>query len=133
MRHVLVVANETVAGEALLERIRERAHDDDVRFTVLAPISNPRSGYVVYEDTRRASAGRRLEKSVKGLREAGVVVHGLVVDAEPVRAVRDALASIEPPIDEIPQVVGNPYEYGVPGARHAVLNGDRTAEEVKAH
>jgi hypothetical protein len=101
LRHVLVVANETVAGEALLERIRERAHDDDVRFTVLAPISNPRSGYVVYEDTRRASAGRRLEKSVKGLREAGVVVHGLVVDAEPVRAVRDALASIEPPIDEI--------------------------------
>jgi cytochrome c oxidase subunit 1 len=41
-----------------------------------------------------------------------------------------------PPIfnfDEIPQVVGNPYEYGVPGARHAVLNGDRTAEEVKVH
>jgi hypothetical protein len=23
-------------------------------------------------------------------------------------------------------VVGNPYEYGVPGARHAVFNGDRT-------
>jgi len=39
-----------------------------------------------------------------------------------------------PPVfnfDEIPQVVGSPYEYGVPGARHAVLNGDRTAEEVK--
>ncbi len=35
--------------------------------------------------------------------------------------------------DEIPQVVGNPYEYGVPGARHAVLNGDRTAEEVRVH
>ena len=33
-----------------------------------------------------------------------------------------------PPIfnfDEIPQVVGGPYEYGVPGARHAVLSGDR--------
>ena len=25
--------------------------------------------------------------------------------------------------DEIPQVVGGPYEYGVPGARHAVFNG----------
>jgi len=29
--------------------------------------------------------------------------------------------------DEVPQVVGGPYEYGVPGARHALLNGDRPA------
>ena len=37
--------------------------------------------------------------------------------------------------DEIPQVVGSPYEYGVRGARHAVLNGDRAEaperEEVR--
>jgi hypothetical protein len=34
-----------------------------------------------------------------------------------------------PPVfnfDEVPQVVGNPYEYGVKDARHAILNGDRT-------
>jgi cytochrome c oxidase subunit 1 len=39
-----------------------------------------------------------------------------------------------PPVfnfDEIPQVVGGPYEYGVPGARHAILNGDRKAEELE--
>jgi cytochrome c oxidase subunit 1 len=34
--------------------------------------------------------------------------------------------------DEIPQVVGNPYEYGVPGAKHAILNGDRETVTEKA-
>jgi hypothetical protein len=102
LRHILVIANQTVAGAALLERIRERgAEDADIRFTVIAPISEPREGYVVYEDTRRASAGRRMERSIKELREAGVAVHGFVVDEEPVRAARDALATLEPHVDEI--------------------------------
>ena len=43
--------------------------------------------------------------------------------------------SSPPPIfnfDEIPQVVGGPYEYGVPGSVHAVLNGDREKVAVGA-
>ena len=43
--------------------------------------------------------------------------------------------SSPPPIfnfDEIPQVVGGPYEYGTPGAVHAVMNGDRAKVAVGA-
>jgi phosphopantetheine adenylyltransferase len=100
-RHVLVVANETIAGEALLSRLRARAEGDGVTFTVIAPINEPREGYVVYEDTRRAAARRRLERSLAKLREAGVHAHGFVADCEPVEALRDALGSLEPPVDEI--------------------------------
>ena len=42
--------------------------------------------------------------------------------------------SSPPPVfnfTEIPQVVGSPYEYGVRGARHAVLNGDRAQVEER--
>lgn len=98
MKHVLVVANETVAGRTLLERLA-RSEQDLV--TVICPVSAPREGYVVYEDTRRASAGRRLDKTLKTLRDAGVAAHGFVVETDPVDAVRDALATLEPRPTEI--------------------------------
>jgi cytochrome c oxidase subunit 1 len=42
--------------------------------------------------------------------------------------------SSPPPVfnfDEIPTVVGGPYEYGVPGARHAVMESGQL-QEAKA-
>jgi phosphopantetheine adenylyltransferase len=72
-----------------------------VRVTVVTPVNQPREGYVVYEDTRRAAAGRRLEKTLEALRAAGIPASGHVVDTDPVAATRDALATLEPPPDEI--------------------------------
>jgi len=100
-RHVLVVANETVAGGALREALERRAKEGPLRVTVVCPVSRPREGYVIYEDTRRAAAGRRLERTLAALREAGIPADGFVVDADPVDAVRDALAQVEPTPDEV--------------------------------
>jgi hypothetical protein len=101
MNHVLVIANETVAGQTLIEALKSRAAAEETRVTVVAPINDPREGYVVYEDTRRAAAGRRLDRTLQLLREAGVPASGLVVDTDPVNATRDAIAQAEPAIDSV--------------------------------
>jgi hypothetical protein len=100
MRHVLVIANETVAGRSLIEALEKRK-GKDLLVTVIAPVNQPREGYVVYEDTRRAAAGRRLDGTLEALRAAGISATGHVVEADPVAAVRDALHQLEPPVDEI--------------------------------
>jgi hypothetical protein len=99
VRQVLVIANETVAGSSLLEALRRRAAEGEIRVAVVAPVNTPREGYVVYQDTRRAAAGRRLEKTLALLREAGIPAHGLVVESSPVDALRDAIAQLRP--DEV--------------------------------
>ena len=89
---VLVVANETLAGAELLEAVRRRAERGPIRAVVVAPVNEPRSGYVVYEDSRRAAAGRRLDRTVTSLREAGIPAHGGVFESSPLDAVKDILA-----------------------------------------
>lgn len=98
--HLLVVANETVTGRALIEAV-ERHRGGDLRATVICPVNQPERGYVVYQDTRRAAAGRRLDRMLSLLREEGIPAHGLVVETDPVTAVRDAIAQLEPPVDAI--------------------------------
>ena len=97
---MLVIANETVAGQSLIDALEQRK-DDGLIVTVIAPVNQPREGYVVYEDTRRASAGRRLDKTLETLRADGIKASGFVVDADPVAAVRDVLIQLEPRPDEI--------------------------------
>ena len=100
MSHILVIANETAASDQLLDAVRADVRAGDL-VTVLAPVNAPSSGYVVYEDTRRAAAARRLDRTLAALREAGISAHGLVVDTAPEDAVRDALAQLEPTPDRI--------------------------------
>ena len=76
--------------------MRARAGGDDVLVSVIAPVNAPREGYVVYQDTRRASAGRRLDRTLAKLREAGIHAIGDVIDNDPLTAVRDAIAQEDP-------------------------------------
>jgi hypothetical protein len=98
-RHILALANETVAGRSLIDALEHRAKEGPVRITVVCPINAPREGYVVYEDTRRAAAGRRLDRTLAALQAAGISAHGLVVDTDPLNALRDAIAQLQP--DEV--------------------------------
>jgi hypothetical protein len=93
---ILVVANETLAGEELIGAVRRRAAQGPVRVMVIAPINDPREGYVVYEDTRRAAAGRRLERTLAALRDSGIPAFGRVVEHDPLTAVKDALELDQP-------------------------------------
>ncbi|HWX08499.1 MAG TPA: universal stress protein [Gaiellaceae bacterium] len=98
-RHILVVANETAVSQSLVDLIESKAKDGHIRVTVLAPVNQPQQGYVVYYDTRRAAARRRLDRTLDRLRGAGVPATGVVVEADPVSALQDAIHQLEP--DEI--------------------------------
>jgi predicted deacetylase len=128
-RHVLVIANETVAGQSLIDALKRRTEQGPVRVSLITPVNQPREGYVVYEDTRRAAAGRRLERTLEALREAGIPASGLVVEADPVAALRDALAQLEPRPDEI-VVSTHPRQKSGWLRRNVVERMERAAEGV---
>lgn len=95
-RKILVVANETLLGNELLDAVRRRDKSGDALVIVIAPVNAPREGYVVYDNTRRASAGRRLDRTLERFRAAGIHAMGHVVDNDPLTAVKDAIVIEEP-------------------------------------
>jgi len=100
-RHVLVIANETAASSSLIDKLEKTAAEGDPLVTVIAPVNQPSEGYVVYQDTRRASAGRRLDRTLEALRRGQIRASGMVVETDPVAAVKDGLAQLEPPVTEV--------------------------------
>jgi hypothetical protein len=98
-RHIVVIANETVVSSRLIELIEQHAGKGSVQVTVVAPVNQPNHGYVVYYDTRRAAARRRLDKTLAKLQLDGVHASGVVIETDPVSALRDAIHQLEP--DEV--------------------------------
>lgn len=91
---ILVVANETVGGEALLGEIRNRSSGrGNAEVLVVSPaLTRSRLQYLASDtDAARSEAGRRLRRSLETIRAAGLRADGAVGDEDPVVAVEDAL------------------------------------------
>jgi hypothetical protein len=77
--NVLVVANETVLGERLLDRIRERAAQGAAGFLIVSPQSDP-------SRAEHPEAERRLRQALTTLRDEGIEAHGQIAHPDPYAA-----------------------------------------------
>jgi hypothetical protein len=89
--NVLVVANQTVLGDPLLERIRARAQSSPASFLIISPQGD---GSDSYEE-----AEKRLLRAVTRLRAEGIDVHGQISHPDPYMATIQAIEDER--IDEI--------------------------------
>jgi GABA permease len=91
-RRILVVANETVAGEELREAIERAASGYDAQVLVVTPALNSKlRHWVSDEDGARASAQLRQADSLARLAASGIDARGEVGDADPIQSIADAL------------------------------------------
>lgn len=91
VHRVLVVANETVGGEALLSTI-ERVAQPATELLVVAPAMPSHVRHWASDvDGARAEAERRLQASVSRLEATGLEVRGEIGDDDPLVAIEDAL------------------------------------------
>jgi hypothetical protein len=96
MKTILVVANETLGGRELLERIREHAAEDDIRVAICVPRTRPRHGNIIYDEAVYDAAQVRIDLARSVLREEGIDSVGEPFDPDPYTATMDAVAEYNP-------------------------------------
>jgi hypothetical protein len=93
-RHrILVLANETLAGQALRREISHRMESEDTEVFVMCPALNVSKikHWVSDEDEARRQAQERLDQVLTRLEREGIPVTGDIGDADPIQAMEDAL------------------------------------------
>jgi hypothetical protein len=143
-RRILVIANETVGGAALRERIEEQSRGHRTNLLVVTPaLNSPVRTFTSDVDKAREQAQQRLDASLARLRQDGIEAHGEVGDGDPLQAIEDALRTFGP--DEIiisthPEGRSNWLERGVvTGAKerfavpitHVVVDLEAERQEVR--
>jgi len=99
MHTVLVVANETLGGRALIEAVRKRKEKGEVRFALCVPRSRPKAGFVIYDDAVFDAAQARVDLAMGFVHAEGMSAVGEVGDPDPYTATIDAVHEYHP--DEI--------------------------------
>ena len=139
-----MIANETVGGEALRERIEEHSRGHRTSLLVVTPaLNSPVRTFTSDVDKAREEAQQRLDASLARLRSDGIEARGEVGDGDPLQAMEDALRTFG--ADEIiisthPEGRSNWLERGVvSGAKerfavpitHVVVDLEAEREEVR--
>ena len=100
-RRLLVVANQTVGGRALLHEIKNRCRGVDAEILLVTPalVGSRAAHWSSDVDEAIELARQRMELSLQSIQEAGLRARGRVGDSEPNVAIEDALGEF--PADEI--------------------------------
>ena len=92
MRRYLVVANQTLGGEHLTQKVRELMAAGPSAFHVVVPATSPSEHAVWTEGEANALARKRLDLALARFRDLGADADGEVGDENPLDAVRDCQA-----------------------------------------
>jgi hypothetical protein len=96
MKTVLVVANETLGGRSLLDAVRSKAGEGDVRFVLVVPQNRPRAGLVIYDESVFDAAQARVDLALGIAHSQGITAIGEVGDPDPYAATMDAVHAYNP-------------------------------------
>jgi hypothetical protein len=99
VQRILVVANQTLAGEHLVKEVRERLSAGRTAFHILVPATHPRDHAAWTEGEAVAIAKRNLAQALETFRKLGAEATGEVGDENPLGAIGDVLREQE--FDEI--------------------------------
>ena len=95
-KRILVVANETLAGRALVDEIRYRARGYGAEVRVVAPaLNSPLRTWTSDVDGALREARERLNTSLGALLAAGIDASGEVGDGDPLQAIEDGLRTFD--------------------------------------
>jgi hypothetical protein len=96
MKTILVIANETIGGRPLLDAVKARSAEGDVRFVLCVPLARPKAGLVVYDYAVHDAAQVRVDLAVGFLQSEGIEAIGEVGDPDPYSATIDAVHEYQP-------------------------------------